>query len=80
VKSLYRGADILILDEPTAVLTPQEIEDLLDLMEELADAGHSLIFITHKLGKRSAQPMRSPCCETARPSVQSTPVRPRKRN
>jgi len=51
VKSLYRGADILILDEPTAVLTPQEIEDLLDLMEELADAGHSLIFITHKLGE-----------------------------
>jgi len=51
VKSLYRGADILILDEPTAVLTPQEIEDLLDVMEELADAGHSLIFITHKLGE-----------------------------
>jgi simple sugar transport system ATP-binding protein len=51
VKSLYRGADILILDEPTAVLTPQEIEDLLDLMSELADAGHSLIFITHKLGE-----------------------------
>ena len=51
VKSLYRGADILILDEPTAVLTPQEIRDLLDLMEELADAGHSLIFITHKLGE-----------------------------
>jgi len=51
VKSLYRGADILILDEPTAVLTPQEIEDLLDLMKVLADAGHSLIFITHKLGE-----------------------------
>ncbi|WP_424016044.1 ABC transporter ATP-binding protein [Halorubrum xinjiangense] len=51
VKSLYRGADILILDEPTAVLTPQEIRDLLDLMAELADAGHSLIFITHKLGE-----------------------------
>ncbi len=51
VKSLYRGAEILILDEPTAVLTPQEIEDLLDVMEELTDAGHSLIFITHKLGE-----------------------------
>ncbi len=51
VKSLYRGADILILDEPTAVLTPQEIEDLLNVMEELTDAGHSLIFITHKLGE-----------------------------
>jgi len=51
VKSLYRGADVLILDEPTAVLTPQEIEDLLDVMGELTDAGHSLIFITHKLGE-----------------------------
>ncbi len=51
VKSLYRGADILILDEPTAVLTPQEIAELLDVMAELADAGHSLIFITHKLGE-----------------------------
>ncbi|WP_262180849.1 ABC transporter ATP-binding protein [Halomicroarcula laminariae] len=51
VKSLYRGADILILDEPTAVLTPQEIEELLDVMAELAEAGHSLIFITHKLGE-----------------------------
>ncbi|OYR85106.1 heme ABC transporter ATP-binding protein, partial [Halorubrum sp. E3] len=40
-----------ILDEPTAVLTPQEISDLLNLMGELADAGHSLIFITHKLGE-----------------------------
>ena len=51
VKSLYRGADILILDEPTAVLTPQEIAELLDVMAELANAGHSLIFITHKLGE-----------------------------
>ncbi|WP_407066854.1 ABC transporter ATP-binding protein [Haloarcula sediminis] len=51
VKSLYRGADILILDEPTAVLTPQEVEELLDVMAELAAAGHSLIFITHKLGE-----------------------------
>ena len=51
VKSLYRGADILVLDEPTAVLTPQEIAELLDVMAELANAGHSLIFITHKLGE-----------------------------
>jgi simple sugar transport system ATP-binding protein len=51
VKSLYRGADVLILDEPTAVLTPQEIAELLDVMAELANAGHSLIFITHKLGE-----------------------------
>ncbi|WP_135829178.1 ABC transporter ATP-binding protein [Halorussus halobius] len=49
VKSLYRGADVLILDEPTAVLTPQEVESLFDVMNELADRGRSLIFITHKL-------------------------------
>ncbi|WP_132061402.1 ABC transporter ATP-binding protein [Halorussus amylolyticus] len=49
VKSLYRGAEILILDEPTAVLTPQEVEGLFDVMDELTAAGRSLIFITHKL-------------------------------
>jgi simple sugar transport system ATP-binding protein len=49
VKSLYRGADILILDEPTAVLTPQEVDGLFDLMRELTSRGTSLIFITHKL-------------------------------
>jgi simple sugar transport system ATP-binding protein len=49
VKSLYRGADILVLDEPTAVLTPQEVEGLFDVMDELTEAGRSLIFITHKL-------------------------------
>ncbi|WP_148415006.1 ABC transporter ATP-binding protein [Haloferax sp. KTX1] len=49
VKSLYRGADTLILDEPTAVLTPQEVEGLFDVMEALTADGRSLIFITHKL-------------------------------
>lgn len=49
VKALYRGADILILDEPTAVLTPQEADDLLDIMRGLAVGGKSVIFITHKL-------------------------------
>ena len=49
VKSLYRGAELLILDEPTAVLTPQEIDRLFDLMQELREQGTSLIFITHKL-------------------------------
>jgi ABC-type uncharacterized transport system ATPase subunit len=54
VKSLYRGADVLILDEPTAVLTPQEVESLFDVMAELAAEGHSLIFITHKLDEAMA--------------------------
>ena len=49
VKSLYRGADILILDEPTAVLTPQEVDSLLSVMDDLRADGRSLIFITHKL-------------------------------
>ncbi|WP_313693414.1 ABC transporter ATP-binding protein [Halorarum halobium] len=49
VKSLYRGAEVLILDEPTAVLTPQEVESLIDVMTDLAADGRSLIFITHKL-------------------------------
>jgi general nucleoside transport system ATP-binding protein len=49
IKALYRGADILILDEPTAVLTPQEADELLGIMRELAAQGKSIIFITHKL-------------------------------
>lgn len=49
VKALYRHADILILDEPTAVLTPQEGRELFKIMKELAAQGVSIIFITHKL-------------------------------
>ncbi len=49
IKALYRKADILILDEPTAVLTPQEIEGLFQVMELLRGQGKSIIFITHKL-------------------------------
>ena len=49
VKALYRKADILILDEPTAVLTPQEADDLFRIIRELASRGVSIIFITHKL-------------------------------
>ena len=49
IKALYREADILILDEPTAVLTPQESRELFKIMRELAAQGVSIIFITHKL-------------------------------
>lgn len=49
VKALYRKANILILDEPTAVLTPQEAEDLFRIVRELTQRGVSVIFITHKL-------------------------------
>ncbi|WP_255149651.1 ABC transporter ATP-binding protein [Halorarius halobius] len=54
LKALYRGADVLILDEPTAVLTPQEVEDLFDVFEELTAEGKTIIFITHKLGEAMA--------------------------
>ncbi len=49
LKALYRGAEILILDEPTAVLTPQEISELFEIMRNLIKEGKSIIFITHKL-------------------------------
>jgi simple sugar transport system ATP-binding protein len=49
IKVLYRQADILILDEPTAVLTPQEVEGLFTILRSLVERGKSLIFITHKL-------------------------------
>ncbi len=51
VKVLYRGADILILDEPTAVLTPQEIQKLFAVLRKMREAGKSIIIITHKLNE-----------------------------
>ncbi len=49
LKALYRGAELLILDEPTALLTPQETDELLAIMRDLAADGVGIIFITHKL-------------------------------
>lgn len=49
LKAIYRGAKILILDEPTAVLTPQEIDDFLRLLKKLSEEGTTIILITHKL-------------------------------
>lgn len=49
LKLLYRGADLLILDEPTAVLTPQEVNELFHTLRRMADSGKSVILITHKL-------------------------------
>ncbi|MGI9132747.1 MAG: ABC transporter ATP-binding protein [Rhodoferax sp.] len=51
LKALYRGARILILDEPTAVLTPQESEALFDTLQQMVAQGLSIIFISHKLGE-----------------------------
>ena len=51
LKALYRGAEILILDEPTAVLTPQEAIELAAILRSLTAQGTSVIFITHKLNE-----------------------------
>lgn len=54
LKTLYRGANILIMDEPTAVLAPQEIDDLMKTMRAMVDLGKSIIFISHKLHEVTA--------------------------
>lgn len=54
LKALYHGADVLIFDEPTAVLTPQEIKDFIKIVENLTELGKSIIIITHKLSEIKA--------------------------
>jgi len=49
LKMLHQGANILIMDEPTAVLTPQEVNDLFDTLRSMASSGHTVVFISHKL-------------------------------
>jgi ABC-type uncharacterized transport system ATPase subunit len=51
MKALYRGARLIILDEPTAVLTPQEVDDLFATLRRMVREGHSLVFISHKLAE-----------------------------
>ncbi|MDO5411240.1 MAG: ABC transporter ATP-binding protein [Lachnospiraceae bacterium] len=51
LKTLYRGADIIILDEPTAVLTPQEVDELFKILRQLKKDGKTIVFITHKLNE-----------------------------
>lgn len=51
IKALYRGAELLILDEPTAVLTPQEVQELFQTLRQMSNRGHALIFISHKLNE-----------------------------
>ena len=57
---LYRGAKILILDEPTAVLVPQEVDELFDNLRELKTEGLTVLFISHKLDEVLWSPTRSP--------------------
>lgn len=54
IKVLYRGAEILVMDEPTAVLTPQEVEELFGILNSLKKQGKTIIFITHKLNEVKA--------------------------
>lgn len=49
IKALYRGAALLILDEPTAVLTPQEVDEFFEILQQMVRDGHAVIFISHKL-------------------------------
>lgn len=63
LKMLYRDAEVLILDEPTAVLTPQEIEELMKIMKNLIKEGKSIIIITHKLKEIKAV---ADCCTVIR--------------
>jgi general nucleoside transport system ATP-binding protein len=51
LKALYRNVKVLILDEPTAVLVPQEVDDLFDSLEKLRETGLSVVFISHKLNE-----------------------------
>jgi len=51
LKSLYRGAEIFILDEPTGVLTPQEVDELFKILRSLKEEGKTIVLITHKLNE-----------------------------
>ena len=51
IKALYRGAQILIMDEPTSLLGPKQIENLLEILSDLRDSGHSIVLVTHKLAE-----------------------------
>ncbi len=73
VKTLYRNAEIVILDEPTAVLTPQEAEDLFRIMRDLTARGVSIIFITHKLKEVLAVADRITVMAQGTPLVEGSP-------
>jgi ABC-type uncharacterized transport system ATPase subunit len=74
IKTLYREAEILILDEPTAVLTPQETEELFEIMRGLVAQGKSIIFITHKLKEVMTIADRVIVLRNGRVTGQTTPA------
>jgi simple sugar transport system ATP-binding protein len=80
LKALYRGADVLILDEPTAVLTPQEADHLFEILDALRRQGKTVVLITHKLREISAATdvvtvMRQGRVVTTLPTGETTPER-----
>jgi simple sugar transport system ATP-binding protein len=75
LKTLYREAEILILDEPTAVLTPQETEELFQIMRSLVAQGKSIIFITHKLKEVMAFADRVIVLRNGRVTGETTPAK-----
>ncbi len=72
LKMLYRDNEILIFDEPTAVLTPQEIDELMDIMRGFKAEGKSILFITHKLNEIMAVADRCTSCARASTSARWT--------
>ena len=74
IKALSRDAKVLILDEPTAVLTPQETDELIAIMRQLKANGTSIVFITHKLREVARSPTRSPSSAAARSSGRRSPT------
>ena len=80
LKMLYRDNEVLIFDEPTAVLTPQEIDELMDIMRGFKAEGKSILFITHKLNEIMAVSDRCSVLRKGRYSAPLTSRTPRKRN
>lgn len=74
LKALYRDAELLVLDEPTAVLTPQEVDDLFVILRRMADDGRGLIFISHKLHEVMALSDRITVLRDGRVVASTTPA------
>jgi len=78
IRALIYNAKVIILDEPSAVLTPQETDELLRVMKELREQGKAIIFITHKLREVRKLPMKLPSFAVEKLSVKPNPLPPRK--
>ncbi len=74
MKAIYRDAQLLVLDEPTAVLTPQEVDDLFEILRRMTDEGRGLIFISHKLHEVMALSDRITVLRNGRVSGHTTPA------